>query len=79
MQEFKFQMLEKDKIYIDRIFKLPHMDEEQSKKAEYTRAFTRALVSYIFEACPDNRQRMRALSRIEEAIMWVDASLTQPR
>lgn len=41
------------------------------------RAYGKIVANHILENCPDSRERSIALTKIEEGIMWANASIAR--
>lgn len=55
----------------------PVKDEEQAQKYEALRAKCLDLAIYIRENTPGCREQMRAIERLEEVMMWSNASVAR--
>jgi hypothetical protein len=69
-----------DKLLHERIegdftFHAPKGDQPERYKAIRDKAKSLALL--IVELCPDRRERSLALTKLEEAIMWANASIAR--
>ena len=51
--------------------------DRQSERYEHLRNSGRMLAEYINEECPDSREKSIALTKVEEAIMWANASIAR--
>ncbi len=47
----------------------------QPRKYELIRATGKHLASTILEKCPPSAERTRAIRRVQEAVMWANASI----
>ena len=52
-------------------------NEEQAKKYECIRGMALDVAEYIDEACPPSREKALALTKLEEAVMWANASIAR--
>ena len=50
---------------------------DQPVRYERIRAKAMMLVAYIDEYCPDSREKSLAVTKIEEAVMWANASIAR--
>lgn len=51
--------------------------EAQSVMYEAIRNKALLLAAYINEHCPDSREKSLAITRLEEAVMWANASIAR--
>lgn len=51
--------------------------EGQPEKYEKLRTAAKSLAWDICESCPDSRERSLALTNLEQAIMWANASIAR--
>lgn len=51
--------------------------EGQPERYERIRYKAKMLAAYINEYCPDSREKSLALTKIEEAVMWANASMAR--
>lgn len=51
--------------------------EGQQEKYEGLREKGKELVCLMVAFCPDSRERSLAITKVEEAIMWADASIAR--
>lgn len=49
----------------------------QPKKYEDIRAIARDCANVITALCPDSRERSLALTKLEECVMWANASIAR--
>lgn len=50
---------------------------DQASRYELIRSRGRELAEYINQACPDSREKSLAVTHVEEAIMWANASIAR--
>ena len=50
---------------------------DQPQRYETIRYKAKILAAYINEYCPDSREKSLALTKIEEAVMWANASIAR--
>lgn len=58
-------------------FKYHVPNSEQQSKYEEIRVLGRNLVEFILAGCPESRERSIALTKVEEAVMWANASIAR--
>ena len=51
--------------------------EGQPKMYEAIRNKALLLAAYIIEYCPDSREKSLAMTKLEEAVMWANASIAR--
>ena len=49
----------------------------QPERYERIRYKAKMLAAYINEYCPDSREKSLAFTRLEEAVMWANASIAR--
>ena len=49
----------------------------QSERYKIIREIARGFAGFIAENCPDSRERALALTKLEEAVMWANASIAR--
>jgi hypothetical protein len=49
----------------------------QPEKYEIIRSTAKALAELINEACPDSREKSLAMTNLEQAIFWANASIAR--
>ena len=64
-------------IEIARRFRYHKPTKEQVPMYERTRNKARELVELINGQCPENREKSIAISKVEEAVMWANASIAR--
>ena len=60
---------------IDNIFKYHSPKEDQPQRYEGLRSVGRQLAFLIEDSCPDSREKSVAITKVQEAIMWANASI----
>ena len=50
---------------------------DQPKKYEQIRSYFRQGAELINGMCPDNREKSLAITKLEEAVMWANASIAR--
>jgi hypothetical protein len=49
----------------------------QPERYDVLRSTARSFALYVVDNCPDSRERSIALTKIEEAVMWANASIAR--
>ena len=49
----------------------------QQKRYETIREFAKTYAMFLIENCPDSRERSLALTKLEESVMWANASIAR--
>jgi hypothetical protein len=62
---------------IERNFKYHAPKEDQPQRYERLRGEGRGMAQLIDELCPDSREKSLAMTKLEEAIMWANASIAR--
>lgn len=60
---------------IDNIFTYHRPFGSQPGRYEGIRAAAKALAEYILDACPESREKSLALTNVQQAVMWANASI----
>ena len=68
-------MISKEELYNRFTYHKP--DEEQIKHYDSIRSLARILAEDIVQRCPESREQSLALSRLEEAVFWANASIAR--
>lgn len=50
---------------------------DQPQKYESIRALGRAFAEFVVKACPPSRESSLAITNIEQAVMWANASIAR--
>lgn len=50
---------------------------DQPERYERIREKAKVLAAYIDEKCPDSREKSLALTKLEESVMWANASIAR--
>lgn len=53
------------------------LDAHQTDSVENTRGAIKSLLTFINHTCPDSREKSLALTKIEEALFWANASIAR--
>jgi len=64
---------------LDNIYKYHAPDATQLTKYESLRSNAKHLATLITTYCPDSRERSIALTHIETAVMWANASIARSK
>ena len=51
--------------------------EGQPEKYDYLRGKVRELAHLVNKYCPDSREKSLAITKLEEAVMWANASIAR--
>jgi hypothetical protein len=62
---------------IDNIFKYHPPSGDQQRRYVAIRGEAKTLAYWVLAHCPDSAERTLALRRIEEAVMWANASIAR--
>lgn len=62
---------------IERNFTYHAPKDDQQQRYESIRYKAKMLTAYINEYCPDSREKSLAITKIEEAVMWANASIAR--
>lgn len=66
-----------DAAELERRFTYHAPREGQPQKYEALRAKARELAEMIGELCPDSREKSLAVTKVEEGVMWANASIAR--
>ena len=64
-------------IQIDNNFKYHSPDDLQIEKFQSIRSLAKTLAYFINETCPDSREKSLAITNLEQAVMWANASIAR--
>ena len=62
---------------LDARFTYHRPTDEQAKKYTSIRGRARAFAELIDVSCPDSREKSLAITKLEEAVMWANASIAR--
>ena len=62
---------------IERNFSYHAPKDDQLERYQRIREKAKLLAAYIDEKCPDSREKSLAFTKIEEAVMWANASIAR--
>ena len=62
---------------IENNFSYHEPKDDQPERYENIRNKAKMLVAYINEYCPDSREKSLAMTKLEEAVMWANASIAR--
>ena len=68
---------ESGKYDVENIFTYHSPQPGQPERYTVLRAGAKELAKMILEACPDSREREQALTKLEEAVFWANASVAR--
>lgn len=74
------QQEDKDAAIVDRInnnFSYHPPKEDQPRRYELLRSGAKILATLIEQHCPDSREKSLALTNLEQAVMWANASIAR--
>ena len=69
-----------DKLLLERIesdFTYHPPNGGQAERYQHMRATAKGLAKQIVEFCPGGRERMTALTKLEEAVFWANAAIAR--
>jgi len=66
-----------EKSDLDTRFKYHNADPTQTQKMENIRKNFRALADLLDEMCPDGREKSLAITQLEQAQFWANASIVR--
>lgn len=62
---------------IEKNFSYHTPKDDQAERYERIRYKAKMLAAYINENCPDSREKSLAMTKLEEAVMWANASIAR--
>jgi hypothetical protein len=62
---------------IENNFSYHEPKEDQPARYEAIRHKGKMLAAYIYEKCPESRERALALTNLEQAVMWANAAIAR--
>jgi len=62
---------------LDKRFTYHKPKNDQPARYESLRHNARSLAAYICKSCPESRERSLALTKLEECVMWANASIAR--
>lgn len=66
-----------DKKTIDRNFTYHPPSDEQARNYETLRKSAKSFAMKILKHCPDSREKSVAFTKLEDALMWANASIAR--
>lgn len=60
---------------LDNIFRYHAPKTDQPKRYAEIRSYAGALAAVINNDCPDSREKSVAITKLQEAVMWANASI----
>jgi hypothetical protein len=69
--------VQKDITDINKRFTYHKPKGDQPSRYESLRTEARTLAHMIYDECPESRERSLALTKLEEAVMWANASIAR--
>ena len=73
----KYEVNEEQLKRLERIFTYHAPKEDQPQRYHKIRSLAHYLAIDILENCPDSRERSLAITKIEEAVFWANASIAR--
>ena len=64
-------------IDLENIYTYHAPKEDQQERYERIRFKAKMLAAFINEKCPDSREKSLAMTKLEEAVMWANASIAR--
>jgi hypothetical protein len=68
---------DKDMKYIENTFMYHAPKNDQPTRYEIIRSDAKRIATVLLELCPESRERSLALTKLEEAIFWANASIAR--
>lgn len=62
---------------LENIYTYHSPKDDQPERYERIRYKAKMLAAYINEYCPDSREKSLAMTKLEEAVMWANASIAR--
>ena len=62
---------------VQKVFTHHPPKDDQPKKYEEIRSIARDYAKVITDLCPDSRERSIAMTKLEECVMWANASIAR--
>ena len=62
-------------VEIENIFSYHSPKGDQAARYETIRKHARNFATYISEECPDSREKSVAITKLQECVMWANASI----
>lgn len=72
-----YTLTETDRAYLERTFTYHAPKDDQPARYSAIRAQGLALAELILTSCPPSRERSLALTKLEESVMWANASIAR--
>ncbi len=66
-----------DKAELNTRFTYHSPKEDQPERYEALRKRAKGLAALIIKSCPESRERALSITKLEEAIMWANASIAR--
>lgn len=73
----KYPITEADRQRLDAAFTYHAPQEDQPERYVAVRAAARSLAELMMACCPPSRERSLALTELEQAVMWANASIAR--
>lgn len=65
------------KLHLESIYSYHALEGDQAERCRRIRDKARELAELIGECCPDSREKSLANTKLEEAVMWANASIAR--
>ena len=62
---------------IERAFTYHKPKDDQPERYVLIREKAKELAQLVYECCPDSRERSLAFTKVEETVMWANASIAR--
>ena len=62
-------------VELENVFSYHSPKNDQPVKYETIRKHARNFATYIAEECPDSREKSIAITKLQECVMWANASI----
>lgn len=63
--------------YMEKIFTYHQPKDDQPKRYEAIRNKAKEMACMLNDLCPESRERSLALTKLEESVMWANASIAR--
>ena len=72
-----YRMTDEEKALLEKHFRFHPPKPYQITRYNKIRDYAQTLAAMLLEACPPSRERSLALTALEEAVMWANASIAR--
>lgn len=77
MSSSKYKPTEREQADVDKAFVYHAPKDDQPDRYVELRALAKILAEFYIQNCPASRERSLALTRLEESVMWANASIAR--